>query len=188
MTMRNSIFASIILLLILSACSGDELKDSDFRIDVKSNPDAALRTIFFVGDSIAFYEDGLPVVDTVKGRKFGIRILPTGFIGDTLDARFDSIKGTTLLSLSKDSTTLATAKIRYIYLSFPGLQAYWKIGPPKGGNFVEKINMIFPNTLRAGTFQMRVGATLTSLEKDTGNVLKTVFVTVPEKTILVKLQ
>jgi len=183
--MRNSIFASIILLLILSACSGEELKDSDFRIDVKSNPDAALRTIFFQGDSIAFYEDGRPEVDTVKGRKFGIRILPTGFSGDTLKAIFEA---TRLLSLAKDSATPAIAKIRYIYLSFPGLQAYWKIGPQKGGNFVEKINMIFPNTLRAGTFQMRVGATLTSLEKDTGNLSKTVFVTVPEKTVLVKLK
>ena len=183
--MRNSIFASIILLLILSACSGEELKDSDFRIDVKSNPDAALRTIFFQGDSIAFYEDGRPEVDTVKGRKFGIRILPTGFSGDTLKASFEA---TRLLSLAKDSATPAIAKIRYIYLSFPGLQAYWKIGPQKGGNFVEKINMIFPNTLRAGTFQMRVGATLTSLEKDTGTVSKTVFVTVPEKTVLVKLK
>ena len=185
MTMRNSIFASIILLLILSACSGEDLKDSDFRIDVKSNPDAALRTIFFQGDSIAFYEDGRPEVDTVKGRKFGIRILPTGFSGDTLKASFEA---TRLLSLAKDSATPAIAKIRYIYLSFPGLQAYWKIGPQKGGNFVEKINMIFPNTLRAGTFQMRVGATLTSQEKDTGNVSKTVFVTVPEKTVLVKLK
>jgi hypothetical protein len=183
--MRNSIFASIILLLILSACSGEDLKDSDFRIDVKSNPDAALRTIFFQGDSIAFYEDGRPEVDTVKGRKFGIRILPTGFSGDTLKASFEA---TRLLSLAKDSATPAIAKIRYIYLSFPGLQAYWKIGPQKGGNFVEKINMIFPNTLRAGTFQMRVGATLTSQEKDTGNVSKTVFVTVPEKTVLVKLK
>jgi len=183
--MRNSIFASIILLLILSACSGEELKDSDFRIDVKSNPDAALRTIFFQGDSIAFYEDGRPEVDTIKGRKFGIKILPAGFSGDTLKASFEA---TRLLSLAKDSATPAIAKIRYIYLSFPGLQAYWKIGPQKGGNFVEKINMIFPNTLRAGTFQMRVGATLTSLEKDTGNVSKTVFVTVPEKTVLVKLK
>jgi hypothetical protein len=183
--MRNSIFASLILLLILSACSGEELKDSDFRIDVKSNPDAALRTIFFQGDSIAFYEDGRPEVDTIKGRKFGIKILPAGFSGDTLKASFEA---TRLLSLAKDSATPAIAKIRYIYLSFPGLQAYWKIGPQKGGNFVEKINMIFPNTLRAGTFQMRVGATLTSLEKDTGNVSKTVFVTVPEKTVLVKLK
>ena len=183
--MRNSIFASIILLLILSACSGEELKDSDFRIDVKSNPDAALRTIFFQGDSIAFYEDGRPEVDTVKGRKFGIRILPTGFTGDIFNASFDA---THVLSLAKDSVTPATAKIRYIYLSFPGLQAYWKIGPPKGGDFVGKINMIFPNTLRAGTFQMRIGATLTSLEKDTGNVSKTVFVTVPEKTVLVNLK
>jgi hypothetical protein len=70
MMMRNSIIAGLILLLILSGCSGEELKDSDFRIDVKSNPDAALRTIFFLGDSIAFYEDSRPVVDTVKGRKF----------------------------------------------------------------------------------------------------------------------
>lgn len=185
MMMRNSIFAGLILLLMLSGCAGEELKDSDFRIDVKSNPDAALRTIFFLGDSIAFYEDGRPVVDTVKGRKFGIRILPTGFSGDTLKALFDA---TRLLSVAKDSTTLAAAKIRYIYLSFPGLQAYWKIGPPRGGNSVEKINMIFPNTLREGTFQMRVGATLTTQEKDTGNVLRTVFVTVPEKTVLVNLK
>jgi hypothetical protein len=185
MTMRNSIFASLILLLILSGCSGEDLKDSDFRIDVKSNPDEALRTIFFLGDSIAFYEDGRPVVDTVKGRKFGIRILPTGFSGDTLKASFEAAK---LLSLARDSITPAVAKIRYIYLSFPGLQAYWKIGPQKGGNFVEKINMIFPNTLRAGTFQMKVGATLTTLEKDTGNVVRPVFVTVPEKTVLVNLK
>lgn len=185
MMMRNSIFAGLILLFILSGCSGEELKDSDFRIDVKSNPDAALRTIFFLGDSIAFYEDGRPEVDTVKGRKFGIRILPAGFSGDTLKASFDA---TRLLSVAKDSTTPPTAKIRYIYLSFPSLQAYWKIGPQKNGSFVDKVNMIFSNTLRAGTFQMRVGATITTLEKDTGNVSRTVFVTVPEKTILVNLK
>ncbi len=178
-----SFFAALLPVLFF-ACSGEDALDSDFHIDPVKNQELALRSLFFKGDSIAFYEDGRPPVDTTKLRKYGIRWVKTGG-KDTLKVPFNLI---TTITLDQDSITPETARITALYLTFPGNQAYWRFGPEKGSKEIKTINIQVPNTFRKGSFPIRIAATLEGLAKDTGNILKPYKVNVPEQNILLKVE
>lgn len=177
--------ASILLLalaaMLLASCEGDDALDSNFKINPIKDKDAMLRSLFFAGDSVAFFEEGRPPVDT--GR-YGIQYVKTSK-GDTLICGFTTNNS---MSFVLNDKTPAGVKIKNLYLSYPGSLAYWKFGPARGTTDIRNISVAFPNNLMPGTFPLLVGATLEKLVRDTSNVLKPVRITVPEDTVIILLK
>ena len=182
--MKLSFIYILLIPVFLFACSGREALDADFRIDPLKDPEPALRSLFFKGDSISFYEDGRPPVDTSKLRRYGIKWVKKD-LRDTLKVSYNLM---TTITIDKDSITPPAARITALYLSFPNNQAFWRFGPEKGAKEIKTINILVPNSIRTGTFPVRVGATLEGLARDTGTVLKPYKVTVPEKNIFIRVE
>lgn len=170
---------------LILACSGEELLESDFKINPLKQQDAALRSFFFKGDSVAFYEEGRPFVDTGAGRSYGIRWIKGN---DGRDSAFGTFANAITMNFGLNSKTPSSVKIKTLYLSFPNNQAYWKFGPQKGATDIKTINMVIPNTLMASTFPVLVGATLEGMARDTANLLKPFLVTVPEDTVYISVK
>jgi hypothetical protein len=185
MKMKKLIF--IIPVLFLFSCGEFDAPDADFRINPLTEPEAALRSLFFerMQDSIAFNEFGRPVVDTSKTARFGIRFVPAANQKDTVLVGFNEVA---TLNFDKDSLTPANAMITSLHLSFPGSQAYWKFGPKVNTREIKQIKMIIPNVVRAGSFRIQVGATIEQNRLDTSGIVKTVQAVVAEKNIILKLR
>lgn len=177
------IFSAFIL---LESCTDSDLQDSDFRIDVIKNPDAALRSFFFVNmqDSIEFYQFGRPEADTAAGRKFGIRLVPPAGNKDTLTASYNQ---PVVIQVEKDSSTPASASITNLYLSLPENQAYWRFRSVNGTQ-LSQINLRLPTLLRPGTFPIQVSGLIEKIVTDTSGRPKKISATVPHRTITVKLR
>lgn len=188
--LRNALLI-ISALVLFSSCSETDLPDSNFRIDPIKNPDAALRCFFFsnMQDSIEFYQFGRPAVDTGRGRKFGIRWIPSPGSKDTLQAGYDQV---TTLRFDRDSITPSNALITSLHLGFPGIQsenqAYWRFRPAQGAREVKQINLLFPSLIRPGSFPILVGGILEQSLIDSTGKPKKIQVVIPNKTIMVRLK
>jgi len=66
--MKNIFILLIPIAFAAFSCADNELEDSDFKMDPISNPEGALRTLFFdnMQSGIAFYEYDRPEADTAK--------------------------------------------------------------------------------------------------------------------------
>lgn len=158
--------------------------DSNYKINPLTEKEAMFRSLFFSGDSIAFFEDSRPQVDTGKGKSFGIQFVKTSE-GDTLVSVYSAYNR---VNIKLNEKTPQNLKVKNLYLSFPNGQAHWKFGPNKGTTEIRSINLAFPNNIMSGTFPLLVGATVEALLPDTGNILRPVRVSVPDDTVFISLK
>ena len=135
------------------SCADNELEDSDFKMDPISNPEGALRTLFFdnMQSGIAFYEYDRPAADTAKS---AFKLKLSSGIKDTITVVQNKV---TILPFEviKPNPSM-NVKIKELQFSFPGLQSFW-LFPTSIGN---QIRLIVPSLVREGLFRAEVSGSI----------------------------
>ena len=177
----KSIFPLLIILsVVLISCEGEVKPDSGIKIDPVKDPESALRSFFFTGDGVSLEVNLRPEVSEDPG-KFGIRVLNN----DPVEVKFSAYS---TINIGLDSLTPANTKIKNIYISSNNRDSYWKCIPQRGGSDIKSFTFTVSNTVKSGTFPLKIWAKLIGTFKDTNNVVKIDSVIVPEKTISVTLK
>jgi hypothetical protein len=177
----KSVFPLLIILsLALISCEGEVKPDSGIKIDPVKDPESALRSFFFTGDSVSLEVGIRPEVSEDPG-KYGIRIVSP----DTVNVEYSK---SATVTVGLDSLTPSNTKIKSIYISSTNKDSYWKCGPARGQSEVKSFTFTISNTVKSATFPLKIWGVVQGSTKDTNNVVKTFFVTVPEKTISVSLK
>jgi hypothetical protein len=178
--MRSVFPLLIILSVALISCEGEVKPDSGIKIDPVKDPESALRSFFFTGDSVSLEVGIRPEVSADPG-KYGIRVSSP----DPINVEYS--KNSTV-TVGLDSLTPLNTKIKSLYISSTNKDSYWKCAPARGATEVKSFTFTVSNTVKSGTFPLKIWASLQGSTRDSNNVLKTFFVTVPEKTISVSLK
>ena len=177
----------LIILLILIAfaafsCADNELKDSDFKMDPVSNPEGALRTLFFdnMQSGIAFYEYDRPEADTAKS---AFKLKLSSGLKDTIPVVQNKVTILPFEVIKPDP--LMNVKITELQFSFPGLESFWLIPTLTG----TQIRLIVPLLVREGLFRAEVTGSIEEVKVVAGkndttrrtSALKPIFLKVSKK-------
>lgn len=179
--MRKFKLISIFLAVLAFSCGEKELNDSNFRIDPATNPEGAIRSLFFdnMQTGIAFYEYDRPASDTIQPG-FALKLTPADT--DSIKVVYDKL---CILTFQKVvPATFSKTRMSNLQLSMPGLDSYWDFPAMSKSSEVNQIRFIAPYFLREGTMAVDVTASIECIKLVSGKPDTSIITTPPRKLFL----